>query len=277
MASWKRDFASGLIVLVPLLVTAIFLAWIYTRLASVPIPVDTEPIRVLITIVIFVLLAFSVGYLMRTAVGSVLERAIDDAMNQLPGLRVIYNASKMAVETALSGPEELQTPVRLEVWDGLRMTAFKTGKTTPDGRDVLFLPTSPNITTGYVIEVEPDRYTESDEAVEDALTRVLSAGFGDSDDRRKNESIRELFNDDETPEETPVSGAVEAAEAKAGGDGEAATEPGTTQSGTAGGDAEAAPSGGSSTDPSPSSGGEGGPKGPGTDAETGGGDPSGAN
>jgi uncharacterized membrane protein len=86
----------------------------------------------------------------------------------------------MAVETAVSGTEELQAPVKLETWNGLRMTAFKTGKRTDDGRDVLFLPTSPNITTGFVIEVEPDQYTVSDESVEDALTRVLSAGFGES-------------------------------------------------------------------------------------------------
>jgi len=243
MASWKRDFASGLIVLVPLLVTIIFLAWIYARLARVPIPVDTEPIRVLLTIVIFVLLAFSVGYLMRTAVGSVLERAIDDMMNQLPGLRVIYNASKMAVETALSGADDLQKPVRLEVWDGLRMTAFKTGKTTSDGKDVLFLPTSPNITTGFVIEVDPDRYTENDEAVEEALTRILSAGFGDSDDRRHDESIRDLFGGDETPGETPIDDAVETAEAKTAGDGKSAstdadaTPGGESSSGTDAGDA----------------------------------------
>jgi len=93
---------------------------------------------------------------------------------------VVYNASKMAVETAVSGTEDLQTPVKLEVWDGMRMTAFKTGKTTEDGREVLFLPTAPNITTGYVVEVHPDRYEEIDERVEDALTRILSAGFGET-------------------------------------------------------------------------------------------------
>ena len=48
------------------------------------------------------------------------------------------------------------------------MTAFKTGKVTEDGREVLFLPTSPNITTGFVIEVESSRITELDEDVEDA-------------------------------------------------------------------------------------------------------------
>ncbi len=71
--------------------------------------------------------------------------------------------------------------MKLEVWDGMRMTAFKTGQTTEDGREVLFLPTAPNITTGYVVEVEPHRYEEIDERVEEALTRILSAGFGDTD------------------------------------------------------------------------------------------------
>jgi uncharacterized membrane protein len=194
MASWKRDFASGLIILVPLLVTVVVLAWIYNRLTQVPIPVDSEPIRALLSIVIFVLLVFSVGYLMRTAVGTVLERALDDLINQLPGLRVIYNASKMAVETALSGTSDLQAPVRLEVWEGLRMTAFKTGKTTADGREILFLPTAPNITTGFVIEVESDRYEEVEDSVEDALTRLLSAGFGEQDGERGERSIRDILD-----------------------------------------------------------------------------------
>jgi uncharacterized membrane protein len=182
MASWKRDFASGLIVLAPLLVTVVFLAWIYSYLALVPIPnqIGPRPVRVGLTLLVFVLLVFSIGYLMRTALGAVLERGLDDVMNHLPGLRVIYNASKMAVETALSGTGEFQKPVRLEVWDGLRMTAFKTGNRAPDGREILFLPTAPNITTGFVIEVEEDRYTELDDDVEDALTRLLSAGFGDN-------------------------------------------------------------------------------------------------
>jgi uncharacterized membrane protein len=192
--SWKRDFASGLIILVPVLVTVYIIVWLYTALAAVPLPitdvtvmVGTEtydlstPLRVSLTLVIFVLLVFSLGYLMRTAFGDFIESGLDGAMNQLPGLRVVYNASKMAVETVVSGTDELQAPVKIETWQGLRMTAFKTGKTTEDGRDVLFLPTAPNITTGFVVEVDPDAYEETDERVEDALTRVLSAGFGETE------------------------------------------------------------------------------------------------
>jgi uncharacterized membrane protein len=196
--SWKRDFASGLIVLLPLLVTIYVILYLYSILVSAAIipPIDSELLaslglpsgnaaeelaRVFTTLTIFILIVFSIGYLMRTAFGDIVERALDDAMNQVPGLRVVYNASKMAVETAVSGTGELQAPVKLEVWDGMRMTAFKTGQTTDDGRDVLFLPTAPNITTGYVVEVEPNRYEEVDERVEEALTRILSAGFGDTD------------------------------------------------------------------------------------------------
>jgi len=186
--SWKRDFASGLAVLVPILAVAFVVGYVYSIVLGVSVisnrfPADTPSyVKVVVTLVIFLLLVLSVGYLMRTTLGDVVEGTVDDLMNRLPGLRIVYNASKMAVETAVTGTDELQAPVKLETWNGLRMTAFKTGKRTDDGRDVLFLPTAPNITTGFVIEVEPDRYEVTNERVEDALTRILSAGFGESRD-----------------------------------------------------------------------------------------------
>jgi uncharacterized membrane protein len=208
MSSWKRDTARGLIVVFPLLVTAYIITWLYTQLASVPSPLPQKVYRseflaellgVLVLIVVFALLVLSVGYLMRTALGDFVEEGIDGLMNQLPGLRVVYNASKMAVETAVSGTEELQAPVKLETWNGMRMTAFKTGKRTEDGRDVLFLPTAPNITTGFVVEVKPDRYEEMDERVEDALTRVLSAGFGDSNEQSLPVDVGDGTDEEGTP------------------------------------------------------------------------------
>jgi uncharacterized membrane protein len=199
MAAWKRDFTSGLIVLAPFLVVLFVVNWLYSQLASIPVAIEPPPLRVAVTLVVFVLLVFAIGYLMRTALGGVLEGVLDDIVNQIPGLRVIYNASKMAVETAVGGTEELQSPVKLEVWDGLRMTAFKTGKKGDDGRDLLFLPTAPNITTGFVVAVEPDRYTESNESVEDALTRILSAGFGETEEATITTAIGDVDGSDEQP------------------------------------------------------------------------------
>ncbi|MDY6817564.1 MAG: DUF502 domain-containing protein [Halobacteriales archaeon] len=196
MPTWKRDVASGLIVLIPILVTLYVVTWLYAIIANIPFLQEiikpslfgdrvliAELVRVALTLLIFAGLVLSTGYLMRTALGSILEEALDDFINHVPGLRVIYNASKMAVKTTLSGTEELQRPVKLELWNGARLTAFKTGKRTDDGREVVFMPTAPNITTGFVMEVEPERLNESDEKVEDALTRILSAGFGESRDQ----------------------------------------------------------------------------------------------
>ncbi|WP_224447921.1 DUF502 domain-containing protein [Haloprofundus salilacus] len=188
MSTWKRDFASGLVVLTPLLVILLVLNWFYQQIADLPIieylvgQMEYEWMAVLTIITIFLMLVFSVGYLMRTTFGRLVEDGIDATMNQVPLIRILYNASKLAVETALTGTEELQTPVRIETWNGLRMTAFKTGKRTDDGRVVLFLPTAPNITSGFVIEVDEDRIEETDERVEEALTRILSAGFGENSD-----------------------------------------------------------------------------------------------
>ncbi len=195
MATWKRDFGSGLVVLVPIIVTLWVIIWLARFIAGLPFVaaidaellatfglgwLPTDLVRVVVTLSVFVLLVFAVGYLMRTALGGFVETTLDDLVNRLPGLRVVYNASKMAAETALGGTDALQTPVKIEPWDDMRLTAFKTGKRTTDGREILFMPTAPNITTGFVIEVEPHDIEEVDERVEEALTRLLSAGFGDS-------------------------------------------------------------------------------------------------
>ncbi|MFW6265222.1 MAG: DUF502 domain-containing protein [Halanaeroarchaeum sp.] len=194
MASWKRDLVSGLVVLLPIIVTLYVVWWLFTKLAAIALlsSLVTNPfVGVLLTLSLFLLVVFSVGYMMRTALGGLVEDVIDTVFNRLPGLRIVYNASKMAVETALTGTSDLQKPVKVTLWNDMRMTAFKTGKTTHDGRDVLFMPTAPNITTGFVIEVEPDNYEETGERVEEALTRVLSAGFGETNDVNRSDVLAE--------------------------------------------------------------------------------------
>ena len=211
MTRWKRDFASGLVVVLPVLVLALVLQWAIRKLLSLPPSVDPEWLspsealvaEVLVTVALFLMLTLAAGYLMRTTAGRVVEGLFDDVINQLPGLRVVYNASKLAVETAVSGTDELQKPVKLEPWNGMRMTAFKTGKTTDDGRDVVFMPTAPNITTGFVMEVESEDYEETDEQVEEALTRILSAGFGESEvEGIPIDVVDEMAEDDERKRRT---------------------------------------------------------------------------
>ena len=162
------------------MVILVVLNWLYSRIADLPVVRTLPPFYgVPVALVVFAMLVLSVGYLMRTTLGRLAETGLDSAMNRVPLIRILYNASKLAVETALTGTEDLQKPVRLETWPGIRMTAFKTGKRTEDGKEVLFMPTAPNITTGFVIEVDEARIEETNERVEEALTRILSAGFAE--------------------------------------------------------------------------------------------------
>mgnify|MGYP003852091123 FL=1 len=194
-------------VLAPILVILFVLNWLYSQLSDLPVIRDIEPriFGVLVAIVVFVMLVLSVGYLMRTTAGRLFESWLDAAMNRVPLFRILYNASKLAVETALTGTDDLQKPVRLEPWNGMRMTGFKTGKTTNDGRDVVFMPTAPNITTGFVLEVAPEDYTETDESVEEALTRILSAGFAEEEMNGVNIAVTEE-TDENGPSDVDVRG-----------------------------------------------------------------------
>ena len=188
MIAWKRNIASGLVVLVPLALTYYVIKWAYMLVSQITFisvggifqgnGIVTELFQVGLTIIVLVLVTFVVGYVMRTTMGELFGGKIDDLVNFVPGLRIVYNAAKMAVETTVSEDGTLQAPVKVTVWPGMKMTAFKTGNKTEDGKDILFMPTSPNITTGFVIEMDPDGYEDSEESVEESLARVLSAGFG---------------------------------------------------------------------------------------------------
>ncbi len=194
MVAWRRELVSGLAVITPIIVSAWVLLWFYNKLTSVPLIGEAiwidflagesqiaEFVGLIITLVAFGLAVLGIGYLMRTAVGRVIEGSIDKAINRVPGLRIFYNASKTAARSAVTNNLHHQTPVSLDLWGDMRLTAFKTGKQTENGREVVFVPTAPNVTSGFLMYVDPDNLTETNEPVEDALSRVLSAGFGGPD------------------------------------------------------------------------------------------------
>ncbi|GAA0677186.1 DUF502 domain-containing protein [Natronoarchaeum mannanilyticum] len=177
----KRNLGSGLVILLPILVSVFALRWLYTKLAALPLVEGIQPpaVGVVLSIALFVTWVFGIGYLMRTALGTVLAMRLDALMNRVPGIRVVYNASKMAIETVVADTDGLKRPVKLKPWGDLRVTGFDTGHESDEGNPVIFIPTSPNVTSGIVVEVDEEDVIELDESVEDALTRVLSAGFGE--------------------------------------------------------------------------------------------------
>lgn len=177
----KRNLASGLIFVAPLAIAGFVIYYLVSWIGGVPLIAAIDPwyLRAPIVITIFAVTVMGVGYLMRTAAGRYVAESIGVMIGHIPVLRIVYNAASLAIDTAIGETGGQTEPVKFEAWNGLRVTAFATGKTTEDGRVICFFPTAPNITTGYVIEVEEKDLERTGEGIERALIRVLSAGFGD--------------------------------------------------------------------------------------------------
>lgn len=185
----RRFVTRGAVVLTPLLVTLYLVFWLTQRIEVIPGMTLLEltpysPANRLLKLAVFLvggsLLVALTGRFTGTGPGLRVEKAVDRFMDRVPFLGRVYNLSKTASDTVLHGSEKLTEPVKLE-FNGLRLTAYRTGSTTEDGREVLFLPTSPNVTTGLVIEAEPDQLLDPEEPYEKSLKRTFSAGFGEED------------------------------------------------------------------------------------------------
>lgn len=183
---------SGLIVIIPVLATGYTLWWVYRFIANFPLvglvahevtflhTIDPSLAKVALTLTILVGLLLALAWAMRTAIGPLLESQLDATFNRMPGFRVVYNASKIAIETVVSEDVKLHAPAKVHLWNDARMTAFPTGRDTDDGRTTVYIPASPVIFVGWVVELDESRIEPADESGEDALIRVLSAGFAEA-------------------------------------------------------------------------------------------------
>jgi len=182
----KAPAVEGLIVLVPVIVVGLVVAWLFSRIDFIPYNelfnitgyyVVDQSVKLAVLIAGLTAISTLTGKAMRSNTGFKLEKTVDKIIGSIPFLGGIYRITKTTTETVINGTSELRRPVKIEL-SGIKMTAFKTGNKTEDEREILFLPTSPNITTGLILEVNPEQIIETDETAEEALTRALSAGFG---------------------------------------------------------------------------------------------------
>ena len=184
----KEPAAAGLIIVVPIAVTLLVINWLFQKITQIPgsqyfnitnIYVLDQTLKLSIILGISAIIVTGIGRVAKTSQGFRLEKLVDDIFAKIPFISTVYNMSKITTETVLGGAEDFSDPVKID-YNGARVTAFKTGNQTEDGRQIVFMPTAPNITSGLVLEMKEDRIHDSDETAEEALTRILSAGFGQS-------------------------------------------------------------------------------------------------
>ncbi len=190
----KNVFLAGLAVTVPVGLTIyilIFLIDLMDGLLRV-IPAAIHPETLLgfripgLGVIATLVLIFIAGLLATSYVGGKLFRLAESLVDRIPLVRGIYQAIKQIVQTMVSKEGQSFKKVVLVEFprEGLYTVAFVTGTTTGELREKtggrcinLFIPTTPNPTSGYYIIVPEDSVTSLEMSVEEAFKLIISGGM----------------------------------------------------------------------------------------------------
>lgn len=187
---FKRYLIAGLILWVPLSITIWVIAWIFDTLDSVlPIALRSETLfGVHIpgygVLVVFLLLLFT-GFLAANLIGQKLVHFWEDVMRRIPLVRSIYSSVKQVSDTILApnGQAFRQAVLVQYPRQGAWTIAFLTGKPAVDVASHLpvecvsvYVPTTPNPTSGFFLMMPKSEVIELSIGVDAALKYVVSMG-----------------------------------------------------------------------------------------------------
>ena len=197
--SIKGVFLTGLVAVIPAGVTIYILYLIIKLMNNLVrfVPARYHPDQLLpfhipgLGVIITLILIFTVGLVTRSYLGKKLARLGDRMVRQIPLVRGIYNALKQFVDAVFSDKgQSFKKAVLIEYpRKGLYSIAFVTGvsrgevqvKTLQRCVNV-FVPTTPNPTSGFYIMVPEGDMIALDMTVEEAFTLIISGGIVSPED-----------------------------------------------------------------------------------------------
>ena len=184
----RRNFLAGLLVIIPVSIVVLILAWLFVNIDNVLQPIikaitGNEPI-VGLGFVISIVLIYLVGLLTSNIVGHRLVRFGESIMARIPVARQIYHGSKQVI-AGLSGTGLSKAAFREVVLvefprPGMKTIGFVTNKMKDkSGKPLLaiYIPTAPVPTSGYFEIVSPDMVTRTDIGVDQAMQMIISSGM----------------------------------------------------------------------------------------------------
>ncbi len=188
-------FLAGLLVVAPVGIT-FWLSWLvlnfidtrvtplipeaYNPNTYVPFAIPGLGVLVLLVFIIFV------GALTRVLLGRWMVRGGEHLLGRMPVVRSIYGASKKIVETVLAHQSDAFRQAVLIEYPrrGSWAIGFVTGKTVGEVQSVtedevvnVFLPTTPNPTSGYLLFLPRRDLIELSMSVEEAIKMIISGGI----------------------------------------------------------------------------------------------------
>lgn len=190
----RRHFLTGLLVIVPLGLTFFVVGWIVgimdRTLAFLPVKFHPDtylPFRIpglglIFTIVIIQI----VGLLSANLFGRKVVKTYELILDRIPIVRGVYLAVKQLLEQILSSESERFRRAVLVEYPrrGIYSIGFVTGQgagvtqqKTPEKVLNIFIPTTPNPTSGYYLMVPEEDTIDLDLTVEQAFKLIVSAGM----------------------------------------------------------------------------------------------------
>ena len=200
---FRNNFLTGVLVTIPFALTIAVLYWLGTWIIGLVSaapnkfigdllnhqnPLLSQSILFIIGLVGALLIVLIVGAVARNIMGRKLVSFSEYMITKIPFARTIYIATKQIVETVMGrgGMKNLKRVAMFEYpRQGIYSIGFVTG-TIPDGKHhnqsgrklvSVFVPTTPNPTSGYYIMLPEEDIKELSISVEDAFRIIMSAGL----------------------------------------------------------------------------------------------------
>ncbi|QGX98420.1 DUF502 domain-containing protein [Roseovarius faecimaris] len=196
-AGLRASFLTGIVVIAPVALT-VWLVWaVIGWIDSVVLPLvpyDFQPEKYIginlrgVGVIIFLIFTIFVGWVAKGLIGRSLINFAESLVDRMPVVRSIYSGVKQIAETVFAQSERsfekaclIQYP-RKGIWAiGFISTTAKgeiARRAETSGELMsIFLPTTPNPTSGFLLFLPKEDVIELDMSVEEAAKLVISAGL----------------------------------------------------------------------------------------------------
>ncbi len=193
IAALRRYLIAGLLIWVPLGIT-VFVIRVLVGLMDQTIlllPPLWRPEALLgmhipgLGVLLVLLIVLITGMIVANIAGRKLIKLWDFLLSKIPFVSTLHSAVKQVMETLLSSGSKSFRKVLLIEYPrkGVWTLAFQTGELEGEIQDktgkqvvTVFVPTTPNPTSGFVILVPKDEIIELDMSVEEGLKLIMSLG-----------------------------------------------------------------------------------------------------
>ena len=207
LARIRTYFLTGIIVTAPIGIT-FYIAWQFITWVDESIRPLLPPLYNPETYVPFALpgVGLVFGFIVLTLIGALtasffgkaLMRLGERLVERMPVVRTIYSALKQIFETVLAQSSDSFSEVVLVEYPrrGLWTIAFVTSKTKGEVQDIttddminIYVPTTPNPTSGFLLFVPRHDIRSLSMTVEEGIKYVISTGIIVPPDRRSSEQL----------------------------------------------------------------------------------------